>query len=215
MGRVLLDVDGVILVDRRRNPRREAWMLGLPFEGLPSLEVLDIPKRSGGVAIDADWGGGGSFPAWYRPHAVSVLREVHAAGHDVVWNTSWLVGGYVGEPHDSPTSRDEEGLAPLRNLARQTGLEFVRFPEPWELPVTPNREAIPDTAFQAVYHWKVRAAQRSLDAGVDTLIVDDQMRWAGVRTFDSSRGTATVVSPAMFWGLSRRDTNAIRRWARL
>lgn len=154
---ILLGVDGVLLIEIDSPARDYAAMReGRDYAPLP------VPD-DGAVTPDGRY--------FFRVPIVDGIRELAAAGADIVWHTRRL------------TDPDA-----LRELAEHLGLaDAVRFPDAAELPAAPTTDRVevgPNVLWE---HWKVQALiQRAHDlpAGDEVVVVDSTLDFTAHRMPD-------------------------------
>ena len=154
---ILLGVEGVLLVEI--DSRDRAYTA---FREDRDYAPLPVPD-DGAVTPD------GRF--FFRLPIVDGIRELAAAGADIVWHTRRLT--------------DPEAL---RVLAEHLGLaETVRFPDATELPAVPTTDPVdvgPNVLWE---HWKVQALiqrARDLPAGDEVVVVDSTLDFTAHRMPD-------------------------------
>lgn len=190
---ILLGVEGVLLVEIDSQARDYAAMK----EG---REYAPLPVPDDG-AVTPD----GRF--FFRLPVVAAIRELAAAGADIVWHTRRLT--------------DPDALAVL---AEHLGLvKAVRFPDASELPASPTNDRV-DVAPNVLWeHWKVQALihrARDLQPGDEVVVVDSTLdftahrmpdglaRRAGRKDADGIGGVKTVDTV----GLDEPRLDALRAW---
>lgn len=154
---ILLGVEGVLLVEIDSPARDYAAMR----EG---REYAPLPVPGDG-AVTPD----GRF--FFRRPIIDGIRELAAAGADIVWYTRRL------------TDPDA-----LRALAEHLGLtDAVRFPDAAELPAAPTDDRV-DTGPNVLWeHWKVQALiqrARDLPPGDEVVVVDSTLDFTAHRMPD-------------------------------
>lgn len=190
---ILLGVDGVLLVEIDSPARDYAAMKeGRDYAPLP------VPD-DGAVTPD------GRF--FFRLPIADGIRELAAAGADVVWHTRRL------------TDPDA-----LRDLAENLGLaDTVRFPDATELPAAPTIDPVdvgPNVLWE---HWKVQALiqrARDLPAGDEVVVVDSTLDFTAHRMPDglarrSGRMDADDIGGVKtidVVGLDEPRLDALRAW---
>lgn len=190
---ILLGVEGVLLVEIDSPARDYAAMK----EG---REYAPLPVPDDG-AVTPD----GRF--FFRGPVVEGIRELAAAGADIVWHTRRL------------TDPDA-----LRGLAEHLGLaDAVRFPDAAELPAAPTADRVdvgPNVLWE---HWKVQALiqrARDLQPGDEVVVVDSTLdftahrmpdglaRRSGRKDADGIGGVKTIDVVS----LDERRLDALRAW---
>lgn len=190
---ILLGAEGVLLVEI--DSRDRAYTA---FREDREYAPLPVP---GDGAVTPD----GRF--FFRLPMVDGIRELAAAGADIVWHTRRLT--------DS---------AALRSLAEHLGLaDTVRFPDATELPAAPTDDPV-DTGPNVLWeHWKVQALirwARDLPAGEEVVVVDSTLdftahrmpdglaRRSGRKDADGIGGVKTIDTV----GLDEPRLDALRAW---
>jgi len=190
---ILLGVEGVLLVEIDSPARDYAAMKeGREYAPLP------VPD-DGEVTPD------GRF--FSRLPVVAAIRELAAAGADIVWHTRRLA--------------DPDAL---RGLAEYLGLaDAVRFPDAAELRAAPTDDRVDAGPNVLWEHWKVRALiqrVRDLPAGDEVVVVDSTLDFtahrmpdglahrAGRRDADAVGGVKTIDVV----GLDEPRLDALRAW---
>lgn len=190
---ILLGVEGVLLVEIDSPARDYAAMK----EG---RDYVPLPVPDDG-AVTPD----GRF--FFRVPMVDGIRELAAAGADIVWNTRRLT--------------DPEAL---RALAEHLALaDAVRFPDAAELP-TPPTDGPVDVGPNVLWeHWKVRALiqrARDLPAGDELVVVDSTLDFTAHRMPDGLARRSGRMDAEGIGGVKTVDTvgldeprrDALRAW---
>jgi hypothetical protein len=190
---ILLGVEGVLLVEIDSPTRDYAAMReGRDYAPLP------VPD-DGAVTPD------GRF--FFRLPVMAGIRELAAAGADIVWHTRRLT---------------DPGA--LRALAEHLGLaDTVRFPDATELPAAPTTDRV-DVGPNVLWErWKVQALirrVRDLPAGEEVVVVDSTIDFTAHRMPDglarrSRRKDADGIGGVKtidVVGLDEPRLDALRAW---